>query len=83
MRIWKYPLEIKPVQTLEIPAFAKIIHAGLDPQGVPCIWAQVHRNESKEYRQVCITPTGGDVLSGFDEHLGSFVQGEFMWHVFI
>jgi len=39
--IWKFPLEITDRQDIKMPGEPKILSVGLDPKGVPCLWALV------------------------------------------
>jgi hypothetical protein len=82
--IWKYELKITDYQEIEMPfREPQILSAGLDPKGVPCLWAMVLPGEGKWKVSVRIVGTGNPV----DEVVGwkfvnSFVDGPFVWHVF-
>ena len=39
--IYKYQISIVPINVVELPRGSKILHAGMDPNGQPCIWAAV------------------------------------------
>jgi hypothetical protein len=79
--IWKFPIEIIKHQKIKMPVGAKIIHAGLDPKTVPCIWAVVRPDNPTNYRDIFIYGTG-NATGKVDNHIGTFVQGRFVWHVF-
>lgn len=79
--IYKYKIEILDEQNISMPLGAKIIHAGLDPQGQTCVWALVDTNLKTEYREIYVRGTGHDINNDF-AHVGSFVSGQFVWHVF-
>lgn len=80
--IYKYPIEIVSIQTLELPVGAVIVHAGLDPQGTPCLWAKVDNKAPVEPRHIIVAGTG-HCLTEYLLHVGSFVQNDYVWHVFI
>ena len=81
-RIWKYPLTIIHGQTIQIPATAKVLHVGLDPNDKPCLWALLDPRETKVDRLVVVLGTGFDLNPLTPHHAGSFRDGRFMWHVF-
>ena len=80
--IYKYPIEIVNTQTIKIKESAEILHVGLDPQGVPCIWAKVNTSFDDKDFKLCITGTGFLLHEGIKQHLGTFVQHSYVWHVF-
>ena len=83
MKIFKYPLHVTDQQIVQMPACSKIIHAGLDPTGCPCLWAKVDPDEKNNKDVIVrIVGTGHDVPPN-TLHVGSFVQNPFVWHVFI
>jgi len=80
MTIWKFPIEIKDKQIVPMPKGAKIIKAGLDPTGHPCIWAVVDVNKKPVNREIYVYGTGQEIQR--ENHIGSFIDGSFVWHVF-
>ena len=68
--IWKQELEMKPLQTIQIPFDAKILSVQLQ-NGNPCIWYLVpHSHNNLEPRDIAMGLTGqslGDEDS-FDEY---------------
>lgn len=58
--IYKYELEVKGVQVLEIPEGA-IIRCVQVQFGVPCLWAEVDSRSPKEKRTIEIFGTGHDI----------------------
>lgn len=80
--IWKYPIDIINWQCLNMPANPTLIHAGLDPQGTPCVWAIVEPDEPCEPVSIRVVGTGHPFTSELTQHVGSFNQGPFVWHVF-
>lgn len=79
--VWKFPIQILDVQDVMMPPHAEIIHAGLDPQGQPCVWARVKPTDVKVERGVYLTGTGTPIPDGDNRHVGSFTHGPFVWHV--
>jgi hypothetical protein len=81
--IWKYPLRIADFQEVRVKLNGIPIHAGLDPSGSPCVWCEVEEdNTDTEPLHIYIIGTGNPLPSRAREHLGSFVQGPFVWHVY-
>jgi hypothetical protein len=81
--IWKFPIEITDRQELNMPGEAKILSVGLDPSGVPCVWAMVQPGKTERRFHVHIVGTGNPAESAVGQRfVGSFVQGPFVWHVF-
>ncbi len=81
--IYKYPIEITDTQELSLPQGAKILHAGLDAQRQPCIWAIVEPNNPPRPTPIYLTGTGGPLPPEPYRHLNTFIQGPFIWHVFL
>lgn len=81
--VWKFPLEITDMQKIKMPVGAVVVHGGLDPFGVPCLWCQVDDQEYiSRYEVIYIVGTGNPIPPDASRHLGSFVQGPFVWHVY-
>ncbi len=84
--IYKFPLAIEEKQKIEFLKEAgttcKIIHVGLDPQDQPCVWIELYVGTYPCSYEFKIIGTGGRV-SGCDNHVGSFVQGRYVWHVYV
>lgn len=76
--IWKHRI---PAAALKLPVGASIIHAGLDPDGLPCIW-EVHREgaPAAPARSFVVVQTAEPFPGG--THLGSWLAGSRMWHAF-
>lgn len=82
--VWKFPLVIADVSVIEIPSDYRFIHVGLDPSGDPCVWAIVDTESPKKSKPLYIAGTGHKLktFQHANSHIGSFVQGGFVWHVF-
>lgn len=82
--VWKFPIDIQSErQEIMAPAPAEILHAGLDPDGTPCIWVYVDTSLPNTTRTIVVTGTGHLVPAELtpDHHVGSFTHGPFVWHV--
>ena len=82
-RIFKYPIQIISEQEIEMPQGAEVIHAGLDPQGLMCIWAIVDPRNEAEPVSILVYGTGESMPFDPAKHISSFQDGQFMWHVFL
>lgn len=82
--VWKFPIEITDEQTITAPGgdFAVTL-VGRDSTGAPCIWALVDIDAVMTQRRVVVHGTGHPVEEDPSTHVGSFVDGPFVWHVFI
>jgi hypothetical protein len=82
--IYKYPIKIEDEQTIIMPYGAELMHAGLDPSGVPCLWARVDTTNPLHPITILIRGTGHEIAEKdkYASHFASFNQGPFMWHVF-
>jgi len=79
--IYKYPIAITDKQSILVPSQAKFLHVGLDPSEIPCLWYQVNPDNPKENITIYVVGTGGVIPLGA-RHLGTLVQGSFVWHIF-
>lgn len=80
--IYKYPIKITGVQEIRLP-LGRVLHVGLDPTGQPCIWAEVDTDCSPIVMPVYIVGTGNPMPEHPTDHIGSFVMGPFVWHVYV
>jgi len=82
--IWKFPIDIVDQQTIKVPAGSHIIHAGLDADDQPCVWAEVYPSAERISHTIFVRGTGQSLsFSGHNaRHYGSFVQDRFVWHVY-
>ena len=86
--IWKFPLRLDESQDIEMPAGAKILSLGKDPQGNVCVWAAVafDPDEPKAKRRILLAGTGWELdstptfLAG--QFLGTVNVGQLVWHFF-
>jgi hypothetical protein len=84
--IHKYPLGVG-AQIIGAPVDARPIHVGLDPAGARCIWMMVDTKFPIAGKAIMLTGTGVELPEEFSlddlapRHVGSFVEGNFVWHV--
>ena len=76
--IRKWPIDLGMVTVIPIPTDGGVVHVGLDPFGVPCVWTRGDQNNQRRVAMQIIG-TGWEFDGG--EHVGSFVDGPFVWHV--
>lgn len=82
MKIFKYNLvgmsKVIPMHG----ANPRILMVGLDTHGKACIWAEVDEAAQTHDVLVHIIGTGWDIPVA-SEYAGSYVQGPYVWHVYI
>ena len=82
--IYKYPLQMRDEQVIEIPSGAKILCVQVQ-HGTPCIWALVNKDEILSRVKVWVIGTGHDFPDEcFDAHYLGTVQwegGSLVFHV--
>jgi hypothetical protein len=80
--IWKFPLQMRGWNAIELPAEAKIVLAAIDPaSGAPAIWAELDTDAPRIARRFGVFPTGGRIAEEAD-HVGSMIDRTFVWHIF-
>lgn len=92
--IYKYPIDRSSARDSIVRVhggcggrfWPQVVHVGLDPAGTPCIWCEV---DADVHPSPTIAATVLCVMSGEDlgrelpqYHLGSFVDGDFVVHVY-
>lgn len=80
--VYKYEIKVADEQEIEMPSGAKVIHAGLDPRNILCLWAVVDTENPSEMQTILIVGTGHPMPPDPIIHAGSFLIWNFMWHVF-
>ena len=86
--IWKYPLEITGIQTIELPGHANILSVK-DQNGILTLWAELD-TEDKSLHSVDIYIVGTGNPITFEtkymespQYFDSVIMGSFVWHVYI
>ncbi len=88
--IWKFPFAVSDMVAIEMPSGAKILHVEVQPasslveRSQPCLWALVDPEAKKCLRSFYIFGTGHSLGPRADDlrHVGTFLDGAFVWHVF-
>lgn len=78
--VYKYIIKITDEQVISLP-LVQLLHVGLDPSGFPCVWAEVETEMPSSDVTIFVVGTGHPVPDGA-WHVGSFVQGGFVWHIY-
>lgn len=81
--IWKYPLEIRDMQHIEIPRTAKILCAKVQ-RGRICVWAQVNRASKEREFTFYVVGTGNHLPFENASYLDTVFMagGELVWHIY-
>lgn len=80
-QVWKYPLTMGINEVL-LPAEHKIVHVALQ-HGNITMWAEVSlANVPYKPIPVSVVGTGHDIPED-TEHVGTFMDGPFVWHVYV
>lgn len=80
--IYKYPIpEAGEPFELRIKGFCEVVHAGVDGNGVPCIWALVMPEKQEEAWTFLLVATGQEFDIKKWCHLATFMRGPFVWHL--
>jgi hypothetical protein len=82
--IWKYPLEVKDSNQLELPKGAKILCVQLQGHA-PCLWAEVDKLEiKKQIVTIDIFGTGHEIDQTPRNYLGTFQMhdGYLVFHAY-
>lgn len=85
--VWKFPLSLDGPTVILVPSTALVILAALDPlTGAPAIWLELDPESPRKERRFVIYGTGhpieGDGGYPSDLHVGSAIDGQFVWHIY-
>lgn len=81
--IFKYPFLPAADFKIDMPIGAAILYVGCqDEDEQACIWAIVDNEADQEERFFCVVGTGHAAAPETYEHIGTFQQGPFVWHLF-
>lgn len=82
--IWKYdirPRERDQAKRLKLPPGAQVVHAGLDPQGIPCIWVRLDPDHGPKWtRTFKVVYTGEPFEEGW-KHVRTYMSSGLVFHV--
>ncbi len=80
--VWKFPLDMRPDQTVEMPAGAVVLHAA-HQASVAYVWALVDPGAPTVPRRLWVLGTGSPVPVGvIGVHVSTFFIGDLVLHVF-
>jgi len=79
--VWKFELAIEDEGTVVKLGAPKPVLVGLDPFGVQCVWIEHDTDSPVEIHRYHVHGTGHPIGDG-ETHVGSFVSGQFVWHVY-
>lgn len=85
-KIFKYPLSKEDVTKIQLPVGVEILHVGLDPKGVPCLWAEIPNPDYLDIQPLDtriydIFGTGWEIPDP-SHYIGTYHHGEYVWHVY-
>lgn len=81
MTIWKFKIPITDLIELEMPKGAQVIH--VEGQGAcGSMWAIVKPTAERVKRQFYLIGTGHNFDKEGKCYMGTFLTGEFVWHLF-
>lgn len=84
--VWKFRVTLFSsigAGPIRMPKGARIIHAGADPSGEPCVWVECIPNEETETEIRFFTVIGtGWKAPNKGRHIASYVDGSFVWHIY-
>lgn len=81
--VYKYPIQITDSQKITLPCGHQFLYVGRDPNGVACIWARVDTDRSQAPVEIYVVGTGNPMPPLAGRHIGTFVEGAFVWHLFL
>lgn len=86
MKIFKYKLELKPEQTLELPYNHRVLSTQVQGEAI-CIWVMTSSIDLLEdcgtlTRSFVIVGTGQDLPIGELKFLNTVQLDGFVWHIF-
>lgn len=83
--IYKYEL----TEVVVLPVSAQILHYGVDPNGIGCLWAIVDTEDTNTMvKEYALIGTGWPLDEIFNQYgisyqyITTIKEGPFMWHVF-
>jgi len=86
MKVYKYPIPARDEDGdvfIRLPKNHQILHVGLDPAGVACIWAKVGGDlDSESCVDLFIASTGEEIPDQYRNYAGTYKQELFVQHVF-
>lgn len=82
-QIWKKPLTLPEGGVVTGVENSGILHVGIDPNGVPCVWFWAPEEEASVVSEVVLFGTGESMEpESVDRYIGSFVWRMLVLHAF-
>lgn len=87
--IWKYGIEVTDRFALEIPGNFKVLcvknqnRNGSFVDGRPCMWIDVDPAIQSASHNFFVVGTGGPIPDGARHYIGTWLDGPFVWHLFM
>lgn len=83
MRIWKWPLVITDLQTVEIPSGSKLLTVQMQGD-LPQLWALCDETAPLTTRKIAIYGTGNQIPDKPGQYIATVQSdgGALVWHVF-
>ena len=78
--IWKFPLQHE-ADTYLVPKGATPIHVAMQNDLI-CVWMTVDSKANRVERRISIHGTGNSLDHVGGRHIGSVLDGVYVWHVF-
>jgi hypothetical protein len=76
-----YKYNLSSVEHL-IPEGFTPVHAGVDPNGDVCVWAEVNPAAAPQAVRFFVVATGAPVIEGHWTHVATYIDDPFVWHVY-
>ncbi len=82
MQVWKYPLDLREYQTIEMPMGAELLTFQTQ-NDVATLWALVNETQNKTTRLFRIAGTGNPIDDKIKSYVGTVqMQNGLVWHLF-
>lgn len=81
--VHKHLLKKVPEQTLIIPRHFKVVHTGIDTVENYCIWIEMDYDDRCISVPIYTVYDGQPVPEKAREHVGTFIRGTFVCHIYI
>lgn len=79
--IWKFPIRESNYE-IKVPRSATVVHVALQ-DGTPTIWAEIDLAQEFVVRHVSIIGTGQPIFGDGWAHVGTVLDGIWVWHVYL
>ena len=81
--IYEYPIaQVAGPQGITLPE-GDLLHVGLDPTGNICLWILREKHPAWVNWVLEVVATGELTNWEQEHHIGTVVQGSFVWHIFM